>query len=245
MKNILLLFISMSVFNTHNVIAQISTHVYVNVPAENSAEFERLEIDYWSKIAKKGIDEGKMTAWGLLKTVGIDNVTHVIVNVFESIEQATNSGSVWDPSAIGMDAREISTVDLRKTIAVVNYQTEVQEDYGEEPTNFTIFNYANPNNVAAFINENKTLWKEVHKKSLGISKRTSWGVHTRIHPQGNETYSSIWTRDGFKTLADAMNYLIYKENNPMHAMTKASKMSKILPQGFKKSVIRETLHWEK
>lgn len=61
MKNILLLFISISVFNTHNIIAQISTHVYVNVPVENSAEFERLEIDYWSKIAKKGIDEGKMT----------------------------------------------------------------------------------------------------------------------------------------------------------------------------------------
>ena len=155
MKNILLLFISISVFNTHNIIAQISTHVYVNVPVENSAEFERLEIDYWSKIAKKGIDEGKMTGWGLLKTVGIDNVTHVIVNVFESIEQATNSGSVWDPSVIGMDAREISTVDLRKTIAVVNYQTEVQDNYGDESTNFTIFNYANPNNVAAFINENK------------------------------------------------------------------------------------------
>ena len=49
-------------------------------------------------------------------------------------------GVVWDPSVIGMDAREISTVDLRKTIAVVNYQTEVQENYGEEPTNFTIFN---------------------------------------------------------------------------------------------------------
>ena len=77
-----------------------------------------------------------------------------------------------------------------------------------------------------------------------MSKRTSWGVRTRIHPQGNETYSSIWTRDGFKTLADAMNYLRYKENNPMQAMTKASKMGKILPQGFKKSVIRETLHWE-
>jgi hypothetical protein len=41
-----------------------------------------------------------------------------------------------------------------------------------------------------------------------------------------------------------MNYLRYKENNPMQAMTKASKMGKILPQGFKKSVIRETLHWE-
>jgi hypothetical protein len=75
------------------------------------------------------------------------------------------------------------------------------------------------------------------------TKLVNWGVHTRIHPQGNSAYSSIWTRDGFKTLEDAMNYLRYKENNPYQSMSKSSNMNEIMPQGFKKTIIRETLLW--
>jgi hypothetical protein len=66
-------------------------------------------------------------------------------------------------------------------------------------------------------------------------------VHTRIHPKGTATHSSVWTTDGFKTLVDAMNYLRYKENNPYQSMAKISKMDEIVPQGFKKTVIKETL----
>ena len=83
-------------FSIQNIIAQISTHIYLNVPAENRVEFERLEMEYWSKVAKKRIEAGKMNGWGLLRTVGVDDVTHVIVNTFSSVEQALdNSG--WDP----------------------------------------------------------------------------------------------------------------------------------------------------
>ena len=78
--------------------------MFLNIPAENRAEFERLGMDYWSKIAKKGIDASKMNGWGLLRTVGIDNATHAIVNTFDSIEQAVNRSSLWDQSVINMDA---------------------------------------------------------------------------------------------------------------------------------------------
>jgi hypothetical protein len=113
--------------------------MFLNIPAENRAEFERLGMDYWSKIAKKGIDASKMNGWGLLRTVGIDNATHAIVNTFDSIEQAVNRSSLWDQSVINMDASEISTRDLGKVIAVVHYQSEVSIN-SNEPTNFTVFN---------------------------------------------------------------------------------------------------------
>ena len=51
--------------------AQVSSFMYVKVAPENQAEFERLETTYWSQVAKKGIDDGKMIAWGLMRKVGI------------------------------------------------------------------------------------------------------------------------------------------------------------------------------
>ena len=89
----------------------------------------------------------------------------------------------------------------------------------------------------------KLYGKVIIQKNRSTTNLTSWGAHTRIHPQGNSTHSSVWTRDGFKTLSDAMNYLRYKENNSYQSMAKSSKMDKIMPQGFKKIVIRETLMW--
>ena len=136
-------------FSIQNIIAKISTHIYLNVPAENRVEFERLEMEYWSKVAKKRIEAGKMNGWGLLRTVGVDDVTHVIVNTFSSVEQALdNSG--WDPSVIGMDGREINTSSLRKVLANVQYQNETSIN-SDEATNFTVFNYGNPESVGAFI----------------------------------------------------------------------------------------------
>lgn len=216
--------------------------MFLNIPAENRAEFERLGMDYWSKIAKKGIDASKMNGWGLLRTVGIDNATHAIVNTFDSIEQAVNSSSLWDQSVINMDASEISTRDLGKVIAVVHYQNEVSIN-SNEPTNFTVFNQGNPTSVDAFVKEEKTLWKGIIEKNKTNTNLKTWGVHTRIHPKGNATHSSVWTRDGFTTLTDAMNYLRYKDNNSYQSIAKSSKMDEIMPQGFKKIVIRETLLW--
>ena len=51
---------------------QVSMHMYVKVLPEHQEEFERLEIDYWSKVAKKEIDAGRMTGWGLMKSIGVD-----------------------------------------------------------------------------------------------------------------------------------------------------------------------------
>jgi len=59
MKNILLLFISMSVFNTHNILAQISTHVYVNVPAKTQQNLKDLKLIIGQKLPKKELMKAK------------------------------------------------------------------------------------------------------------------------------------------------------------------------------------------
>jgi hypothetical protein len=54
--------------------AQVVTLMYVEVSNENQQRFERLEKDYWSQIAKKAIDDGKMSSWIMLKEVSVPGV---------------------------------------------------------------------------------------------------------------------------------------------------------------------------
>ena len=74
--------------------------------------------------------------------------------------------------------------------------------------------------------------KEFIMANQKSTKLNSWGVHTRIHPQGNASKASIFTRDGFENLVDAMNYLSFKEENPYQKMAAKSKMNSIMPNGF-------------
>ncbi len=223
---------------------QISMHMYIHVAPEHQAEFEHLEMDYWSKVAKNEIAKGNMTGWGLMKNIGIDansGSNYLIVNTFKDLEQAFKNQASWDTSFLGVKQSDISTEDLRKVVSIRWYQNEMA--INGDNTKFTIFNYARPKNVAAFINENKSLWKNIHQSMQKTTKLDSWGVHTRIHPQGVASKAAIFTRDGFSNLYDAMNYLRYKDNNPYQKMTSKSKMNEILPNGFGYTLIRETLLW--
>ena len=224
---------------------QVSMHMYIHVAPENQSQFEHLEIDYWSKVAQNEIKKGNMTGWGLMKNVGIDSnaseANYLIVNTFKSLEQAFKNQATWSTDFLGIEQGDISTEGIRKVISIRWYQNEssIQGDN----TKYTIFNYARPKDVGAFVQENKHLWKGIHEKMQKTTKLDSWGVHTRIHPQGVVSKASIFTRDGFTNLYDAMNYLRFKEDNPYLKLSEDSKMNEILPDGFGYTVIRQTLHW--
>ena len=68
MKNLLIAF-TLLCFNYS--IAQVVTLMYVEVSSENQQRFERLEKDYWSQVARKAIDDGKMMSWIMLKEISI------------------------------------------------------------------------------------------------------------------------------------------------------------------------------
>lgn len=223
----------------------VSMHMYIKVTPEHQEQFERLETQFWSKVAKQEIEKGNMTGWGLLKNVGIDTpvteANYVIVNTFKDIEQAFGNQATWDTSFLGITPQEISTENIREVIAIRWYQNETSIPGNDSP--ITIFNYGRPTDVAAFVNENKTLWKGIHLSNQKNTNLDSWGVHTRIHPLGVASKASIFTRDGFPTLLDAMKYLAFKEDNPYQKMAAKSKMNEIMPDGFGYTLIRRTLLW--
>lgn len=241
----LLYFVALAIVTHSYAQNQISMHMYLYVAPEHQEEFEHLEIDYWSKVAQNEIKKGHMTGWGLMKNIGLDTnaseANYLIVNTFKNLEQAFKSQATWDTRFLGVEQGDISTEGIRKVVSIRWYQNE--SSLPGNNTKFTIFNYARPKDVGAFVRENKTLWKGIHEKMKPTTKLDSWGVHTRIHPQGVGSKASIFTRDGFATLYDAMNYLRYKEDNPYAKMTIKSNMNEILPDGFGYTIIRQTLHW--
>lgn len=68
MRRILLLVFAFAL--TVPAIAQEQVYIYMQyrqVDPSQSAEFERREIEYWSKVAKAAMDKGDMLGWVLAK----------------------------------------------------------------------------------------------------------------------------------------------------------------------------------
>ncbi|MFZ9057535.1 MAG: hypothetical protein EBT72_05235 [Flavobacteriia bacterium] len=227
--------------------AQVSSFMYVKVAPENQAEFERIEMTYWSQIAKKAIDEGKMQAWGMMRKVGMagSEANYLFVNIFKDFEQAANSNSIWDASVIGMNNSDIQTTSMREMIGLHYYQIEgAIQGAGK----YSVHNYARPANLEGFVTENLKLWKPFFEKNMKAkkTKQTNWGIGTRIYPAGSESGATVFTRDGYENLADAMESLRYQPsgNSIYTSVLNKSKMSEYAPDGFTHRVIYESLMWQ-
>ena len=61
--------------------AQYYSITYIKVSPEKISEFERLENNYWSKIANQNIKNGKQLGWALMRKFGTVTKTFVIRNM--------------------------------------------------------------------------------------------------------------------------------------------------------------------
>lgn len=223
--------------------AQVVTLMYVEVSNENQQRFERLENDYWSQIAKKAIDDGKMSSWIMLKEVSVPGVhRYLFANYFKDITQLTQGASIWNPEVIGMNLADIETNSIKTIINVEYYKAEAAIG---ESTKYAIINYFSPVNLEGFVTEELQLWKpwfENNMKNKSI-KQKNWAFGTKIYPSGNESGSSVVTRDGFDSLSDAMEALSYQPmtNSIYTSVMKKSKMNEYVPNGFDKRVIYELI----
>lgn len=223
--------------------AQVVTLMYVEVSNENQQRFERLEKDYWSQIAKKAIDDGKMSSWIMLKEVSVPGVhRYLFANYYEDLTQLTQGASIWNPEVIGMNIADIETNSIKTIINVEYYKAEAALG---ESAKYAIINYFTPINLEGFVTEELQLWKpwfENNMKNKRI-KQKNWAVGTKIYPSGNDSGSSALTRDGFDSLSDAMEALSYQPmtNSIYTSVMKKSKMNEYVPNGFDKRVIYELI----
>ena len=240
MKNLLfILFLLFSNLST----AQVVTLMYVEVSNENQQRFERLEKDYWSQIAKKAIDDGKMMSWIMLKEISIPGThKYLFVNYFENLEQLNQSSSIWNPEKIGMNFEDIDTFGIKR---IVNVEYWKAEGLVGESAKYVIMNYFSPANLEGFVTENLELWKPWFEKSIKNNrlKQTNWAIGTKIYPSGNQTGSFAITRDGFDSLSDAMEALSYQplSNSVYASIVEKSKMNVYVPNGVDKRVLYEVI----
>jgi len=245
MKKVVLLFASLLfVFISY---AQVSYLQYRHVPSDRQQEFVEKETKYWSKVAKAAIDKGLMTGWALWRKVSVTNPdapNYVFVNSFASIDNI-DQGAIWSNENIqkmGVSPDMVETNSFTTTVFDCWMQLEdvIQGDY-----KYAIVNYAKPNSLSGFIEENKTLWKPFHQnnitnKTMGM---TSWGLMSTIFPKGNQAKFSCFTWDGFNSMKDVMNFLRYESPSdspsPWTDILSKTKMGEIMPDGFEYSIVYE------
>jgi hypothetical protein len=240
MKN-LLIALTLLCFNYST--AQVVTLMYVEVSSENQQRFERLEKDYWSQIAKKAIDDGKMMSWIMLKEISTpDTHKYLFVNYFENLDHLNQASSIWNPEKIGMNIEDINTNGIKR---IVNVEYWKAEGFAGESAKYIIMNYYSPVDLEGFVTENLELWKPWFEKSIKNNrlKQKNWAVGTKIYPSGNQMGSYAITRDGFDSLSDAMEALSYQPMaNSMYAsIVEKSKMNEYVPNGFDKRVLYELI----
>uniref|UniRef100_UPI0040489346 hypothetical protein n=1 Tax=Algoriphagus sp. TaxID=1872435 RepID=UPI0040489346 len=237
-----LLFILFLLFSNLST-AQVVTLMYVEVSNENQQRFERLEKDYWSQIAKKAIDDGKMMSWIMLKEISIPGThKYLFVNYFENLDQLSQASSIWNPEKIGMNFEDIDTFGIKR---IVNVEYWKAEGLVGESAKYVIMNYFSPTDLEGFVTENLELWKPWFEKSIKNNrlKQKNWAVGTKIYPSGNQSGSFAISRDGFDNLSDAMEVLSYQpmENSMYASIVEKSKMNMYVPNGFDKRVLYELI----
>ena len=219
--------------------AQYYSISFVNVPLENTAEFERLETTYWSKVAKHNIENGKQINWGLVARVGggSDTWNYAFINVYETAEQMADN-SVWDPKSIlGIDPIEISTNHLTAGYGVTHWSVKAAINDSNNEGTASVWNFGRPVNVNAFIDENVNLWNRAFNRDMG--GRVSWGVGQKLN-NIEDQYSTVMTWDSFKSVADALKFMNGEFDQPP---VRNSKMGEILPDGFTARVIVRDVMW--
>ncbi|WP_224484885.1 hypothetical protein [Robertkochia aurantiaca] len=227
--------------------SQISYLQYRVVPADKQQEFEQKETEHWSKVAKAAVDQGNMVSWSLWRKVGVTNQdapNYVFVNTFESLEKM-DPAKVWSEenlSKMGMKMEDVET----NSFAPVPFDYFMQlEAMIPGEYQYALVNYAMPTDLAAFIEENKTLWQPLHKSNIesGNMGMSSWGMMSVIYPQGHQARFSVMTWDGFNSLADAMNYLRYQPagetTQEWQKVMDQTKMGELIPDGFVWRVLYE------
>ena len=245
MKKLFLLALAILVSAT--AMGQVAYLQYRVVPGDRQQEFVEKETKYWAKVAQSAIDKGQMVGWSLWRKVGITEAgapNYVFVNLFENAE-SIDQGAVWSDSnmqAMGVNPGMVETNTFAPT--AFDYWMQL-EDMIEGDYKYAIVNYAMPDDVGGFIEENKSLWKPLHQQNIdnGVNGMKSWGVMSVIHPRGKLGRFSVLTWDGFDKMSDVMNYLRYQgpgqADGPWQDVISKSKMGEFMPDGFEYSIVYE------
>jgi len=222
-------------FCFQNVIAQedesISIYQYRKVEDGKVNEFIERETKYWSKVAQKAVDEGKLGFWGLFQKVGgydmPNSSNFLFVNTFPDLPDMDEMGGMWDVQAVfpdvPMEDMETYSMSTNTSMIFVKPQGWAQAEGAnpEEDFKYVAFVYHNANNPGALIDAENETWAPFIKATMDAGKTTqkAWGNARILSPTGEEIKYNTISFDIYPSLKDAL-YSPFGEGVEVPDMTK-------------------------
>jgi hypothetical protein len=193
----------------------ITTYQYRHVDPDKAGEFIKRETTYWSKVARKAIDNGKMSFWALLEKVGGTEMgtasNFLFVNSWPDLN--ADLSSVFDPTKLfpGIPMSKISTDamgtvtgevfvinDGWQEVAKVNPATDYQ---------YVLFNYHNSSNPSEFNRLEKDHWGPFIKAAMDNKQvdQKAWGNSIVLMPTGGTMKFNCLSIDLYSNIKSALN----------------------------------------
>jgi hypothetical protein len=206
-------------FSFQTAIAQeennaISVYQYRKVQNDKVSEFIERETKYWSRVAQKAADEGKLEFWALLQKVGgydLDNSSNFLfINTFPDID---NMGGIWDATAVFPDipVEDMETYSISKNTSVIFVKSQYWEQASnanpENDFKYVSFVYHNANDPAGLIEAENEVWAPFIKSAMDNGKTTqkAWGNARILSPTGPEINYNTISFDLYPSLKEALD----------------------------------------
>lgn len=195
---------------------EVTSYMYRHIPQDKLGEVLEKEQKYWSKAARKAIDDGQLTFWGVFVKVGgfdLPNSHNVLyINTFKDIN---NQDDIWNKmEELFPDAKpedyETWGPDYGRGIEHQLFlkASGWQEKAGAVEDDYKIIKivYHNTESPAAFVDTEIEHWGPFIKKQMdaGSTKQVAWGNALLLPPRGHKIPFNSVSYDIYKTMGDAL-----------------------------------------
>jgi hypothetical protein len=192
----------------------VSVYQYRKVQDDKVAEFIERETTYWSKVAQKAIDDGKLQFWGLFQKMGgydLDNTSNFLfINTFTDID---NTEGVWDAATVFPDVaiEDMETYSMSKNTSVIfvksQHWTQAANANPENDFKYITMVYHNANNPAGLITAENEVWAPFIKSAMDEGKTTqkAWGNALILSPTGEDINYNTISFDIYPSLKEALD----------------------------------------
>lgn len=219
MRIVITSFSVVMIFSFQSTIAQdendpITVYMYRRVEQGKMNEVLERETKFWSKVAQKDIDEGRLLFWAVLRKVGgidIENSSDIlIINTYADID---NMEGMWDASAVFPDVpmEDMETSSMftpTSTIFVLNQSWMLKETADPlDDFKYVGMVYHNADNPSELITAENEIWGPFIKSAWenGKVKQTGWGNAIILSPTGDEVKYNTISFDIYPSLKEALN----------------------------------------
>ena len=186
---------------------------YRHVPAANVSDFLFRETTYWSKVAQKAVDAGKMTFWALLEQVGGHDLetspNYLFINTFPDIDVL---GDIFNPAGMfpGVPVESIDTNAISATTA--SYFLHLEDTTvaaGAVPARdfkYVAINYHNSSDAGEFTALERQHWMPFIKSTMDRKQtgQVGWTNGYLIAPRNAAVGFNTVSFDLFPSLQKAL-----------------------------------------